>query len=381
MKKVAIVVGTRPECIKLAPVYFELKRSAEIEPILLATAQHRQMLDQTLGVFGLTPDYDLDLMQTGQSLESLTARLITSVSHWCDRVRPNMMLVQGDTTTVLATALSAFYKGIPVGHVEAGLRTGNMRLPFPEEMNRRLTTPLVRWNFCPTEMSKANLLKESIDPSTIFVTGNTVIDALNWVRNHFRELGIDQQSVSERAKIPESFRNRFIEDGSSRWVLVTGHRRESFGDGFENICAAILELANRHPNVGFLFPVHLNPQVRKTVYKRLGHNNRIALIEPVDYAPFVWLMSRAFFILSDSGGIQEEAPSLGKPVLVTRETTERPEAVIAGVCRLVGTDKEKIVEESTRLLDDDKEYEMRSRTANPYGDGKSSLRIREIMEN
>lgn len=380
MKKVAIVVGTRPECIKLAPVYFELKKSSKLHPVILATAQHRQMLDQAMEVFGIKPDFDLDLMQVGQSLEGLTTRLITAVSGWCDTERPDAILVQGDTTTVLATALSAYYKNIPVGHVEAGLRTGNMRMPFPEEMNRRLTTPLSRWNFCPTEVSRANLEREGVAPETLFVTGNTVIDALNWVRDHFDELGVNCEYIVSNCNIPDSFAGQFLRKANARWVLVTGHRRESFGAGFENLCSAILQLTKRYNEVGFLFPVHLNPQVRKTVYERLGHEPRIALIEPVNYPQFVWLMSRAFFILSDSGGVQEEAPSLGKPVLVTRNTTERPEAVSAGACRLVGVDTETIVREASLLLDDPEQYELRSKIANPYGDGQSSERIRRILE-
>ena len=379
-KKVAIVVGTRPECIKLAPVYFELLKSPDIQPILLATAQHRQMLDQSLKVFGLTPDFDLDLMQAGQSLEGLTSRILTAVCAWCDTEKPSAILVQGDTTTVFATAIAAFYKNIPLGHVEAGLRTGNIRSPFPEEMNRRLTTPLARWNFCPTEGSRGNLLREGIDSSTIHVTGNTVIDALGWVRGHFDSLGINRESVVASAKIPDSFAARFIDVVGARWILVTGHRRESFGAGFENLCNAIVALTKRYSELGVLFPVHLNPQVRETVYRRLQHVPQIALVEPVDYPQFLWLMEKCHFILSDSGGVQEEAPSLGKPVLVTRETTERPEAVQAGACRLVGTSFEKIVDESANLLLDEDEYIRRSRIANPYGDGKSSARIRDILE-
>ena len=379
-KKIAIVVGTRPECIKLAPVYFELLKSPDIQPILLATAQHRQMLDQSLKVFGLTPDFDLDLMQAGQTLEGLTSRILTAVCAWCDTEKPSAILVQGDTTTVFATAIAAFYKSIPLGHVEAGLRTGNIRSPFPEEMNRRLTTPLARWKFCPTEGSQENLLREGIAPGTIHVTGNTVIDALGWVRSHFASLGVDRDSVVAQARIPEAFASRYIGASDARWILVTGHRRESFGAGFENICAAIVELTHRFPDVGFLFPVHLNPQVRDVVYRRLQHEPRIALIEPVDYPQFLWLMEHCYFILSDSGGVQEEAPSLGKPVLVTRETTERPEAVQAGACRLVGTNLDMILNEASKLLSDEREYKSRSCIANPYGDGKSSARIREILE-
>ncbi len=379
-KKVAIIIGTRPECIKLAPVYFELLKSPDLQPILVATAQHRQMLDQSLKVFGLRPDVDLDLMQAGQSLEGLTARIITAVCAWCEAEKPNAILVQGDTTTVFATAISAFYKNIPLGHVEAGLRTGDIRLPFPEEMNRRLTTPLARWNFCPTEVSRENLLREGINSKLIHVTGNTVIDALGWVRSHFDSLGVNRENVVASARIPASFASKFIDIAGARWILVTGHRRESFGAGFENLCNALVELTKRFPEIGILFPVHLNPQVRETVYRRLQHEPQIALVEPVDYPQFVWLMEKCHFILSDSGGVQEEAPSLGKPVLVTRDTTERPEAVEAGACRLVGTSFERIVSEATKLLSDEEDYMSRSCIANPYGDGKSSARIRDILE-
>jgi UDP-N-acetylglucosamine 2-epimerase len=380
MKKIAVVVGTRPECIKLAPLYFELKKSQLLQPVLIATAQHREMLDQALRVFGLKPDFDLNLMQIGQTLEALTAKLILSVSAWLESENPDAVLVQGDTTTVFATALASFYKNIAIGHIEAGLRTGDMALPFPEEMNRRLTSPLCTWHFCPTEFSRNNLLREGISFESLHVTGNTVIDALHWVLGRFDELGIGIDRVAKDAKIPGIFVNRFLSDPEKRWVLVTGHRRESFGDGFEHLCSAILILAKKYPDLGFVFPVHLNPRVRRIVYNRLGNHPSIALVEPVDYPQFVWLMHRAYFILSDSGGVQEEAPSLGKPVLVTRETTERPEAVASGSCRLVGTNRERIIEESSLLLDSTAEYETRCSVVNPYGDGKSSERIRKFLE-
>jgi UDP-N-acetylglucosamine 2-epimerase (non-hydrolysing) len=379
-RKVAIVAGTRPECIKMAPVYFELQRSALIEPVFLATAQHRQMLDQTLSVFGIRPEHDLNLMQPGQSLADLTARVITSVSNWCEREQPAALLVQGDTTTVLASAIAAFYQRVPVGHVEAGLRTGNMQSPYPEEMNRRLTSPLARWHFCPTDISRENLLLESIASSQIYITGNTVVDALLWVRDRLQSAGVSLESIADATKIPPNFVERFLKPAFSRWILVTGHRRESFGGGFQRICQALAELAKRYPDVGILYPVHLNPNVREPVSRLLGQNSSIALIEPVDYLQFVWLMNRCTFMLSDSGGVQEEAPSLGKPVLVMRDTTERPEGVAAGTCRLVGTDPEIILHEASLLLDDAAEYERRSALANPYGDGLAAKRICHVLE-
>lgn len=379
-KRVAIVAGTRPECIKMAPLYFELQRSETIEPVFLATAQHRQMLDQTLSVFGIQPEFDLNLMQPGQSLADLTARVITAVTDWCQREKPAALLVQGDTTTVLASALAAFYCDVPIGHVEAGLRTGNMRSPFPEEMNRRLTSPLARWHFCPTDISRDNLIREAIASQQIHVTGNTVVDALLWVRDRLESIGVTLESVIAKTRIPESFANRFLQNSDQRWIMVTGHRRESFGGGFERICEALAELARRYPDVGILYPVHLNPNVREPVGRLLGNRASIALIEPVDYLQFVWLMNRCSFLISDSGGVQEEAPSLGKPVLVMRDTTERPEGVSAGTCRLVGTDPDRILREAALLLDDSAEYIRRSQLANPYGDGLASRRIREVLE-
>lgn len=380
MKKVAIVAGTRPECIKMAPVYMELKKSSKIQPIFLSTAQHRQMLDQTLAVFGIAPDYDLNLMRAGQALPSLTGRVLESVSDWIAREKVDAVLVQGDTTTVFSSALAAFYAHVPIGHVEAGLRTGNMQSPWPEEMNRRLTTPLARWNFCPTGISRENLLREGIAANTCHVTGNTVIDALLWMCDHLHMRGVTAEQVAGRIGIPDAFARRFLINPESRWILVTGHRRESFGNGFELICQAINRLTIEHPYLGVLYPVHLNPQVQEPVRRLLGSNSQIALVPPVSYEDFVWLMSHATFLLSDSGGVQEEAPSLGKPVLVMRETTERPEGIEAGTCRLVGTDPDQILSESRLLLNDTAEYARRSALKNPYGDGKAAIRIREILE-
>ncbi|MEI6121861.1 MAG: UDP-N-acetylglucosamine 2-epimerase (non-hydrolyzing), partial [Opitutae bacterium] len=322
-KTIAIIAGTRPECVKMAPIYFALQESKTIQPIFLSTGQHRQMLDQTLGVFGIKPEFDLNLMQPGQTLPDLTGRVIQAASAWFVEHKPAAVLVQGDTTTVLASAIAAFYNRIPIGHVEAGLRTGNMDSPFPEEMNRRLTSPLARWNFCPTEISKANLVKEGINPASCYVTGNSVIDALLHVRKNQSTRGLSAQSVAEKVGIPAAFAQEFLADGARKpWILVTGHRRESFGGGFERICESINRLTQIHPDVGVLYPVHLNPQVQGPVNRILGSNPRIALVAPAAYEEFVWLMNRCTFLLSDSGGVQEEAPSLGKPVLVMRDTTE-----------------------------------------------------------
>lgn len=379
MRSVALIVGTRPECIKMAPLYFELMQSKTIRPILVATAQHRQMLDQTLAVFGLRPDVDLNLMQPGQGLPDLTARVLTSVHSWITMARPDAVLVQGDTTTVLGSALAAFYAGVPIGHVEAGLRTDDMRSPYPEEMNRRLTAPLVRWNFCPTEQARENLLGEAIDDAACIVTGNTVVDALLWTRERLKGREADGDILA-RLGVPPAFAERFLVDPKSRWVLVTGHRRESFGLGFEQICLALQRLTDRYPDLGVLYPVHLNPLVQEPVHRLLGRNPRIALIPPARYEDFVWLMDRATVILTDSGGVQEEAPSLGKPVLVLRTTTERVEAVAAGTCTLVGTDPARICQETARLLDDPAEYLRRSRLQNPYGDGTAARKIRAVLE-
>ena len=363
----------------MAPVYFAMRESKAFDTVFLATAQHRQMLDQTLGVFGIQPEYDLDLMQPEQTLPDLTGRVVSAVSKWCEKYKPSAILVQGDTTTVLASAIAAFYSRVPIGHVEAGLRTGNMASPFPEEMNRRLTSPITTWHFCPTEVSKSNLEKEGITHG-LYVTGNTVVDALLWVRNRLKTMGVSSVDVAKRVSIPDTFRTTFL-DTDRRWILVTGHRRESFGDGFERICESIAQITKTFPDVGILYPVHLNPQVREPVQRILGSNPRVALVEPAGYEDFVWLMDRCTFLLSDSGGVQEEAPSLGKPVLVMRETTERPEGVDAGTCRLVGTNVDTILREACLLLNDKNEYAKRSSLKNPYGDGLASMRIREILEN
>tara|TARA_R110002096_G_scaffold285073_12_gene478918 strand:+ start:2198 stop:3349 length:1152 start_codon:yes stop_codon:yes gene_type:complete len=380
MKKIALVVGTRPEAIKLAPVYHALAESSKFRPVLLSTGQHREMLHQALSAFDIQPDFDLDLMTKGQSLAQITSRVIGAVSQFLQESSPAAVLVQGDTTTVLAASISAFYERIPLGHIEAGLRTHNMNSPWPEEMNRRLVSPIAKWNFAPTEGSRSNLLKEAIDASSIHVTGNTVIDSLLFIRDRIRTTDIDESLLCKRLGIPNEFHSEFMANPARKWLLVTGHRRESFGSGFENICQALIQLTEAHPDLGILYPVHLNPNVQEPVNRILNKNPQIALIEPAGYEDFVWLLDHCHFVMSDSGGVQEEAPSLGKPVLVLRENTERPEAVSAGTCRLVGTDSESICREAEVLLNDPSEYARRSTLVNPYGDGKASGRILNILE-
>lgn len=364
----------------MAPIYFALRESKILQPILVSTGQHREMLDQAFKVFGLTPDHDLNLMQPGQTLPDLTARVVTATTAWLAQHKPAAVLVQGDTTTVLASALAAFYQRIPIGHVEAGLRTGNMMSPWPEEMNRRLTSPLARWNFCPTSVSRDNLLREGIAPETCHITGNSVIDALLRVKRAQQARGLTAERVAEKLGIPQAFAARYLGVDAKPWILVTGHRRESFGGGFEKICSAINQLTQIHPEVGVLYPVHLNPAVQEPVQRLLGHNPRVSLVAPAAYEEFVWLMDRCAFLLSDSGGVQEEAPSLGKPVLVMRETTERPEGVTAGTCTLVGTDPKIILREAAILLNDPAEYRRRTQIKNPYGDGTAAARIIAILE-
>jgi len=380
-----MVTGTRPEVIKMAPLWFALRESLVLEPFLISTGQHREMLDQAFGVFGLTPDVDLGLMEPSQTLSDLTARVITSMTVVMQKIKPAALLVQGDTTTVLGSTLAAFYERVPVGHVEAGLRTYDLDAPWPEEMNRRLVDPISKWCFAPTEWSAANLLSERTPPERVHITGNTVVDALLWVREKMRQNGKSSQKVAARCAIPQMFAQEYLAAGccgktAKRWVLMTGHRRESFGEGFENICRAVSDLAELYPELGFLYPVHLNPRVQEPVRRILGSNPRVALIPPVGYEDFIWLMDRAYFVLSDSGGVQEEAPSVGKPLLVMRATTERPEGVEAGTCRLVGTDPRKIVCEAAKLLDDSSDYARRSALKNPYGDGFAARRITEILE-
>jgi UDP-N-acetylglucosamine 2-epimerase (non-hydrolysing) len=375
-KRIATIFGTRPEAIKLAPVILGLKAETRAQCHVCVTAQHRQMLDQVLPIFGIKPDVDLNLMRQNQTLSSLTARAIEAIAGYLSDNKPDLVLVQGDTTTAFCAALAAFYHHIPVGHVEAGLRTGNLDAPWPEEANRVLTTRLAQLHFAPTEIARDNLLRDGVPAAQIIVCGNTVIDALFQVKRRFDASHDMSDRMLGELKVDSEFARHFLNtDPTRKLILVTGHRRESFGTGFENICRAIRNLVETRDNVGVIYPVHLNPNVQRPVKQLLGNCPRIQLIPPLSYEPFVWLMDKAHFILSDSGGVQEEAPSLGKPVLVLRDTTERPEGVAAGTCHLVGTDIEKILKESLLLLDDPGEYQRRSRIKNPYGDGQSTPRI------
>ncbi|HAT7514916.1 TPA: UDP-N-acetylglucosamine 2-epimerase (non-hydrolyzing) [Kluyvera ascorbata] len=370
--KVLTVFGTRPEAIKMAPLVHALAKDPHFEAKVCVTAQHREMLDQVLNLFSIVPDYDLNIMSPGQGLTEITCRILQGLKPVLESFKPDVVLVHGDTTTTAAASLSAFYQRIPVGHVEAGLRTGDLYSPWPEEANRTLTGHLAMYHFAPTENSRQNLLRENLSDKRIFVTGNTVIDALFWVR--------DRVMNDEALNTDLSLRFPFLNTGK-KMILVTGHRRESFGQGFEKICHALAEIAASNPDVQIVYPVHLNPNVSEPVNRILGHVDNVMLIEPQEYLPFVWLMNHAWLILTDSGGIQEEAPSLGKPVLVMRETTERPEAIDAGTVRLVGTDSQRIVNEVTRLLRDEEEYQRMSRAHNPYGDGRACERILSALKN
>jgi UDP-N-acetylglucosamine 2-epimerase (non-hydrolysing) len=368
--KVLTVFGTRPEAIKMAPLVRALAAHPDIDSKVCVTAQHRQMLDQVLALFAITPEFDLDIMRPGQNLNTITTDIIGRIAGVFEEFRPDYVLVHGDTSTTFATSLAAFYQRIKIGHVEAGLRTGNLMSPWPEEGNRRLTGVLADVHFAPTTASQNNLLAENVKPSTILVTGNTVIDALIAVQ--------DKLASSPALYQEQASRFPFLREGS-RMVLVTGHRRENFGGGFERICDALAQMARKYPDVDFVYPVHLNPNVQEPVNRLLSGLDNVHLIEPQDYLPFVFLMTRSYLILTDSGGIQEEAPSLGKPVLVMRDTTERPEALAAGTVRLVGTDVERIVGNVTELMEDSAAYETMSFAHNPYGDGKASDRIVQAL--
>ncbi|AUW12150.1 TPA: UDP-N-acetylglucosamine 2-epimerase (non-hydrolyzing) [Klebsiella michiganensis] len=370
--KVLTVFGTRPEAIKMAPLVHALAKDPHFEAKVCVTAQHREMLDQVLKLFSIVPEYDLNIMQPGQGLTEITCRILEGLKPVLESFKPDVVLVHGDTTTTMAASLAAFYQRIPVGHVEAGLRTGDLSSPWPEEGNRTLTGHLATYHFAPTETSRQNLLRENIADNRITVTGNTVIDALFWVRDRVLSDGALHNELTQRYP--------FLANGK-KMILVTGHRRESFGRGFEQICHALAEIAANNPDVQIVYPVHLNPNVSEPVKRILGHVENVILIEPQDYLPFVWLMNRAWLILTDSGGIQEEAPSLGKPVLVMREMTERPEAVSAGTVCLVGTDSQRIVNEVTRLLQDESAYQAMSRAHNPYGDGHACHRILSALKN
>jgi UDP-N-acetylglucosamine 2-epimerase (non-hydrolysing) len=380
MKKILLVFGTRPEAIKMAPLVNEFKKYPQtFETLVCVTGQHRQMLDQVLDLFDIIPDFDLNIMQPNQDLYDITSRILLGMREVLKTVNPNVVFVHGDTTTSTVTALAAFYQQIPVAHIEAGLRTGNIYSPFPEEMNRLITGRLATYHFAPTPLSKQNLLKENVNENQILVTGNTVIDALQWVTNKIK---IESNlNISLQNEIADLGYDVLRLEKNQKLILITGHRRENFGEGFLNICNAIKQLAEKYPEVDFVYPVHLNPNVRKPVNEILGENlKNVFLIEPLHYLPFIYLMEKSYLLLTDSGGIQEEAPGLGKPVLVMRNTTERPEAVDAGTVLLVGTDKEKIINSVSELLENEKIYKKMSETNNPYGDGLASERIVELFK-
>ena len=378
MKRIMLVFGTRPEAIKMAPLVKEFQKHHDIfETIVCVTGQHRQMLDQVLQLFEITPDYDLNIMKQGQDLYDVTARVLVGMRDVLKEAQPDVVLVHGDTTTSTAAALAAFYQQIPVGHVEAGLRTHNIYSPWPEEMNRQITGRIATYNFAPTPLSKANLLREAASEGSITVTGNTVIDALYWVVDKIKS---DKALNGElKEMLAEAGYDVSRLDDSKKLVLITGHRRENFGDGFINMCTAIKDLTLKYPDVDFVYPMHLNPNVRKPIHevfgKDLNNLGNMFFIEPLEYLSFVYLMEKSNIVLTDSGGIQEEAPGLGKPVLVMRDTTERPEALEAGTVKLVGTDYNRILNEVSLLLDDQAHYEKMSKAVNPYGDGLACGRI------
>ena len=379
-----LVFGTRPEAIKMAPVVKEFQKHLEtFQTIVCVTGQHREMLDQVLGIFDITPQYDLNIMKQGQDLYDVTSRVLLGMRDILKEVNPDVVLVHGDTTTSMAAALAAFYQQIPVGHVEAGLRTHNIYSPWPEEMNRQITGRIATYNFAPTSLSRQNLLQEGVSEARINITGNTVIDALYWVLNRIGNdyvLGTELEKVVLKAGYDI---RRLV--GGRRLVLITGHRRENFGDGFISMCLAIKHLTETYLDVDFVYPMHLNPHVRKPIHEVFGEDlsgfGNMFFIEPLEYLSFVYLMERSTIVLTDSGGIQEEAPGLGKPVLVMRDTTERPEALSAGTVKLVGTDFNKIVNEVSVLLDDNQAYERMSKAVNPYGDGFACKRIVETLNN
>ena len=375
MKRIMLVFGTRPEAIKMAPLVKEFQKCPEnFETVVCVTGQHREMLDQVLRIFDINPDYDLNIMRQGQDLYDVTSRVLLGMRDVLKEVKPDLVFVHGDTTTSTAAALASFYQQISVGHVEAGLRTHNIYSPWPEEMNRQLTGRIATYHFAPTPLSRQNLLNEGISNNRIFVTGNTVIDALYWVVDRIKsDKDLDAELVTAlKTAGYDTCRGKRI-------VLITGHRRENFGDGFINICNAIKDLSCRYPDVDFVYPMHLNPNVRRPIHEVFGQDlsdlGNMFFIDPLEYLSFVYLMEKSSVVLTDSGGIQEEAPGLGKPVLVMRETTERPEALEAGTVKLVGTDYDRIVEEVSVLLDSSEAYERMSRAVNPYGDGKACGRI------
>ncbi len=383
MKKILLAFGTRPEAIKMAPLINEFKKyPEEFETVVCVTGQHRQMLDQVLSLFGIIPDYDLNIMQPNQDLYDITSLVLLGMRDVIKQSKPDIVFVHGDTTTSTASALAAFYQQVPVAHIEAGLRTGNLYSPWPEEMNRMLTGRLATYHFAPTTNAEQNLLNEHISQPQIVVTGNTVIDALHWVIEKIKTNSDIEQQIQSKLKQLNYDVSR-LQQGQ-KLILITGHRRENFGDGFLNICQAIKELAEKYSDIDFLYPVHLNPNVRKPVMEVLGNNStnkNIFLIEPLEYLPFIYLMNQSFLLLTDSGGVQEEAPSLGKPVLVMRDTTERPEAVKAGTVSLVGTNKNKIIQIVSELVENKQIYLQMSHAENPYGDGLAAIRIVKYVKN
>lgn len=378
MKKVMLVFGTRPEAIKMAPLVKEFqKHTDKFETVVCVTGQHREMLDQVLKIFSIIPDYDLNIMRQGQDLYDVTARVLLGMREILKNIKPDIVLVHGDTSTSTAAALAAFYQQIPVGHVEAGLRTHDIYSPWPEEMNRQITGRIATYHFAPTILSRKNLISENVKGEQVIVTGNTVIDAINWVVDTIKKDKELANILDEELRISGYNPNRLV--GGKKLVLITGHRRENFGTGFISICTAIKDLNKKYPDVDFVYPMHLNPNVRKPIHevfgKDISHVENMFFIEPLEYLTFVSLMEKSYMVLTDSGGIQEEAPALGKPVLVMRDTTERPEALEAGTVELVGTDYEKIVGTVSKLIDDVEHYEKMSHAVNPYGDGKACERI------
>lgn len=383
MKKIMLVFGTRPEAIKMAPLVKEFEKHPEtFETIVCVTGQHRQMLDQVLQLFDIKPQYDLNIMKQGQDLYDVTARVLIGLRDVLKEAQPDVVLVHGDTTTSMAAALAAFYQQIPVGHVEAGLRTHNIYSPWPEEMNRQITGRIAEYNFAPTPLSRQNLLEEKVNEDSITVTGNTVIDALYWVINKVKDDKSLNEELTNKLKA-SGYEIKRLADGK-KLVLITGHRRENFGDGFINMCTAIRDLTNKYPDVDFVYPMHLNPNVRKPIHEVFGEDlsnlGNMFLIEPLEYLEFVFLMEKSTIVLTDSGGIQEEAPGLGKPVLVMRDTTERPEALDAGTVKLVGTNYDKIVAEVSMLIENNNYYDKMSKAVNPYGDGLACGRIVERLK-
>jgi len=369
INKILIVFGTRPEAIKMAPLVKACQLELSLDTKVCVTAQHREMLDQVLSIFNIAPDYDLNIMKEGQDLYDVTSRVLLGMKDVLSEFKPDIVLVHGDTTTTLAASLAAFYQKIAVGHVEAGLRTGNIYSPWPEEANRQLTSQITAYHFAPTQTSKDNLLKENIDAKNIVITGNTVIDALFLALDKIRGDQLLERNILEQINLQFPF------TPNKKLILVTGHRRENFGQGFINICQGLKMLAINNPNIDIVYPVHLNPNVQKPVHEILEDVNNVHLIDPLQYEPFIYIMSKAYFIITDSGGVQEEAPSLGKPVLVMRDTTERPEALEAGTVKLVGTNTDMIIAEAQKLLDDNDEYKRMSQAHNPYGDGQACSRI------